>query len=255
MGLIVASLGKRAGWEVLVRTDAETAWDILPRRRPDLVLLDVNWPGASGPDWLRRVRAAPEFAGLSVALYTHWGLAPDVVAGLDAGADFVFDKDLAARPADWQKRLMEIREPLPRRERPPNVIDDWSAATPSSIMQDSSGRPPLAGERVAGFNHALRHTFLRYAPPEVLRVALCQALTRSLAPRILPCDLESWLATDGCGLEPMRLPPTLNPDLLLRLSADLLETMGRLLGTDANAALRDALTAAVLGLPEYLAGS
>ena len=110
MGLIVASLARRAGWETVVCVDAEAGWQALAERRPDLVLLDVNLPGASGLDWLRRVRAAPEFAGLVVALYTHWGLPADVAAGLDAGVDFVFDKDLAARPTDWQRRLAEIRE-------------------------------------------------------------------------------------------------------------------------------------------------
>ncbi len=110
MGLIVRSLARRAGWDVTVRIDAEAAWHSLDERRPDLILLDVNLPGASGLDWLRRVRGTPELAGLTVALYTHWGLPADVAAGLDAGVDFVFDKDLATRPADWQQRLAEIGE-------------------------------------------------------------------------------------------------------------------------------------------------
>ena len=48
MGFIVVCLGKRAGWEVVVCVDAEAAWDALAQRQPDLVLLDVNLPGASG---------------------------------------------------------------------------------------------------------------------------------------------------------------------------------------------------------------
>jgi len=101
MGVIVACLGKRADWEVQVCLDAETAWVALAQRRPDLVLLDVNLPGASGPEWLRRVRATPDFTGLPVALYTHWGLANDVATGLDAGAeeDVVLD-DRAAGHVD-----------------------------------------------------------------------------------------------------------------------------------------------------------
>ena len=63
---------------------------------------------------VRCVRASPEFADLPVALYTHWGLTTDVAAGLNAGADFVFDKDLAAKPVGWQRRLTEIRDWLRR---------------------------------------------------------------------------------------------------------------------------------------------
>ena len=109
MGLIVRSLARRIGWEAAARLDAETAWQALGER-PDLILLDVNLPGASGLEWLRRVRRTPELADLTVALYTHWGLPTDVAAGLEAGVDFVFDKDLATRPADWQRRLLEIGE-------------------------------------------------------------------------------------------------------------------------------------------------
>ena len=129
MGLIVSSLCRRADCDVTVSPDAAAAWEALAQRRPDLVLLDVNLPGASGLDWLRRVRAATEHAGLPVALYTHWGLPADVAAGLDAGVDFVFDKDLASRPADWQRRLSEILASPP---------DAWPE--PAAVAYDGNGR-------------------------------------------------------------------------------------------------------------------
>lgn len=254
MGLIVICLGKRAGWEVVVCVDAETAWDALAQRRPDLVLLDVNLPGASGPQWLRRIRAAPEFAGLAVALYTHWRLSADVAAGLEAGADFVFDKDLAARPADWQKRLREIQTTVSNVRCQRNVIADWSTRNASPIMETGDDRR-LISDRIGGFNHALRFALLRWASPEIILVVLRQTLTRTFTPRLPLKDLETWITADGCGLERERLPSSFNPDSLLYLSANLLEQMGRLLGAQANSALRDALTAAVPGLSEFLAGS
>jgi CheY-like chemotaxis protein len=255
MGVIVACLGKRAGWEVRVCLDAETASVALAQRRPDLVLLDVNLPGASGPEWLRRVRAAPDFAGLPVALYTHWGLANDVATGLDAGADFVFDKDLAARPADWQGRLLEIRATILEARPNRNVRADWSAVDAAPTIKDREGDSKLTADRVAGLNHALRPVLLQRVPPEVMRVVLRQSLARTFTPRILPSDLETWIALDGCGLEPGRLPASLNPSALLHLSACLMEQMRGLLGPETNSALRDALTAAVPGLSEFLASS
>src|SRR5947209_1741892 len=108
MTVLVQALGGRAGCEVAVASDADAAWAALHARRPDLVLLDVNLPGVSGPDLLRRLRAAPELSGLAVAVYCHATLGADVAAGLEAGADFVFFKDLAARPDDWRRRLEEI---------------------------------------------------------------------------------------------------------------------------------------------------
>jgi CheY-like chemotaxis protein len=255
MGLIVVSLGKRAGFEVSVCVDAETAWEALSRRRPDLVLLDVNLPAVSGPEWLRRVRAAPEFTDLPVALYTHWGLTADVAAGMEAGADFVFDKDLAARPAEWQKRLLEIRALAPEAQCQQVDIADWSGANASAIIGDGSDGRSLMGERIRGFNYAIRYTLIRFAPPGLIRVILRRALVYTFTLQLLPPDWESWIALDGCGLEQGRLPASPRSDWLLVLSARLLEQMGRLVGAEATSALRDALTAGVPGLLQYLAGS
>ncbi len=254
MGMIVANLGKRAGWEVRICLDAEAAWTALPQGRPDLVLLDVNLPGASGPQWLRHVRAEPDFAGLPVALYTHWGLANDVAAGLDAGADFVFDKDLAARPSDWQARLMEIQA-ISEVRRGRNIDANWPALDEASNMNNREGDLRLTTERIASLNHALRLVVLQRVPPEAMRVVLRRSLERTFTQRILLSDLENWIALDGCGLEPGRLPISLNPSAWLYLSACLMEQMRGLLGAEANSALRDALTATVPGLSKFLAGS
>ena len=235
MGLIVTSLGRRSGCDVTVCPDAATAWEALSQRRPDLVLLDVNLPGASGLDWLRRLRAAPEFAGLPVALYTHWGLPADVAAGLDAGVDFVFDKDLASRPADWQRRLAEVLTAGP---------DSWPKAAASPTMKEGGGDSPLTMAWVVAFNKALHHPSIRRATREVMRSVLRRALTRTFAPRILPQDLEAWIAPGGTALDSERLPASLAPESPTVLAACLAEQMGRLLGNEAGSAFRNALTEA-----------
>jgi CheY-like chemotaxis protein len=251
MGLIVASLGRRAGCDVLVCVDAETAWDSLSLRWPDLVLLDVNLPGASGPDWLRRVRAAPAFAGLPIALYTHWGLPSDVAAGLDAGADFVFDKDLAARPADWQRRLAEIRTLASIPQQKGNLPGAWPTANAPRRIEEGGSDKGLSAARAAGLNQALRHPSCQRLPPVVIRAVLRQALLQTFA----RSDLETWIASDGSGLEAGQLSPSLNPIVLLHLSVTLTELIRRLLGAEEASVLRDALTVAVPGLSEFLAGS
>ena len=240
MGLIVASLGRRAGWEVTTRPDAETAWDALGERRPDLVLLDVNLPGANGLDWLRRVRRTPAFADLPVALYTHWGLPADVAAGLEAGVDFVFDKDLATRPPDWQRRLEEIRHagqnaqplgPWPEGGSRPTMMDDGPRVTPKRWA--------------AAVRQALRQPALRRAAGEVLAALLRRGLTQAFTPRILPPEWDAWVASDG--RDPERLPPTFAPASPMRLAVCLAEQIRRLLGAQAGRAFLDALAAALTG--------
>jgi CheY-like chemotaxis protein len=245
MGLIVASLGRRADWETVVRVDAEAAWQALAERRPDLVLLDVNLPGASGLDWLRRVRAAPEFAGLVVALYTHWGLPADVAAGLDAGVDFVFDKDLAARPTDWQRRLAEIGEG----GRTGKCTGAWpNADCPPTMKQGGRSIPPME-TWMAAFRQALRHPLLRRLTREVAPAVLRRALKQALGTEMAPAAFDAWIGPDGFDAQP--LPPTFAPASPADLAVCLAEQIERLLGEEAGAAFRSAL-ASVPGVREFL---
>src|SRR4051812_37663767 len=89
LGDIVSYLGKRLGIEVAVCLDVPSAWDFLQTRRPDLLLLDKNLTGISGPELCRRIRATPSLSDLRVSLFSHWGQPADVAAGFEAGADFV----------------------------------------------------------------------------------------------------------------------------------------------------------------------
>src|SRR5262245_19839750 len=67
--LIVQRLGKQAGFRVVGCPHAEAAWDYLYQTTPDLILLDINLPGASGLDMCQRLRETPTMARLRVALF------------------------------------------------------------------------------------------------------------------------------------------------------------------------------------------
>jgi PAS domain S-box-containing protein len=110
IGLVAQRLGGRAGHIVDWLTTAEAAWDHLqrPDYRPDLILLDINLPGMSGTELCQRLRATPELAGLTIALFSQMDRPEALSAGRAAGADFILSKDLLSRPAVWQRRLQEI---------------------------------------------------------------------------------------------------------------------------------------------------
>jgi len=217
MAALVRVLAARAGCEVAACGDAGGAWAALQARRPDLVLLDVNLPGVSGPDLLRRLRAAPEFAGLAVAVYCHADLGTDAAAGLEAGADFVFFKDLAVRPDDWRRRLKEVLGGAHGRPPPPSL--GWTA-----------GPPRPAAEWVAAVNRALRDSALRKLGPEVTRAVLRRALAGAAA---------GWLTADGLALDVGRTPAP-SPEAAGLLAARFTEQLWRLLGADAARAVTDA---------------
>src|SRR5262249_21819869 len=114
VALILRRLGKQAGFGLEHCADGEAAWDYLRRvaegaaRRPDLVLLDYNLPGETGAEGCRRLRADAAWAGLPVALFSHWGGRADLATAHAARADHILSKDLLARPEDLAARLGAI---------------------------------------------------------------------------------------------------------------------------------------------------
>jgi CheY-like chemotaxis protein len=234
MGLIVRRLGTRSGCVVEHCSDATSAWDFLRDHVPDLVLLDVNLIGMSGPELCRKLRADSKHSRLPVALFTHEGLGDDVALGLEAGVDFLFLKDLVAVPESWNARLTEILDALRSRQ-----------ATGSLRFQRSEVELPVPADWISIINSALRPPTLRGQAPRVVRAILRRALSQVFA----PTDTDVWLTADGCALEETRVPPEAATDATALVIA-LAQQIWCVTGTTASAPVRAALTSAFPALPE-----
>src|SRR5262245_7527804 len=101
MALIARALARRTGHELSYAPDTTSAVRLLPDA--DLVLLDVNLPGTSGPAWLASLGVRPP-----VALFVQGGLWDDVERGWRAGADYLLAKELVTDMSAWQARLAEV---------------------------------------------------------------------------------------------------------------------------------------------------
>jgi len=91
------------GYEVLVSDCAHDALRLLETKGPDLLLLDLGLPDASGLDVLRRLRAADGVAsrmdpGTPVLLLTGRAGEVDRLRGFDCGAD-----DYVPKPFSYQE--------------------------------------------------------------------------------------------------------------------------------------------------------
>jgi CheY-like chemotaxis protein len=232
MGILVTSLGIRAGYETACRADVPSAWDYLKEERPDLILLDVHLPGVEGLELCRRMRATPHLADLPIALFSQWSLSPDIAAGLDAGVDFLVSKDLVGRPAEWRSRLDEIL-PAEHGQRRNHSLGWRLEANP----------PPVPSPWVATLNHALDQPCWRKIDGEVLRRVLQRALRH-----VFPGgDARDWIGHDGWSLRPEQAPPH---DIAIALIASLAEQVWRLLGTEASKSYWGVLASVIPGQPE-----
>ena len=70
---------------------------VLRKRRPDLILMDVQMPDIDGVELTRRLKASEAYAGIPVIMLTGQSEKEVIVDSLGAGAiDFVvkpFDRD------------------------------------------------------------------------------------------------------------------------------------------------------------------
>ena len=108
---MVAENLREAGYEVREAQDAASAWKSLRASRADLVLLDWMLPGASGYEFLRRLRREgdPAEREVPVILVTARAEEPDRIRGLDAGAD-----DYVVKPFSPRELRARVRALLRR---------------------------------------------------------------------------------------------------------------------------------------------
>jgi CheY-like chemotaxis protein len=85
--LLVSMLG-RQDLDIMAATTGERALELVARRVPDLILLDVMMPGIDGFETCRRLRALPGLAEVPIIFVT--AKTDDIGAGFAAGgADYI----------------------------------------------------------------------------------------------------------------------------------------------------------------------
>ena len=108
---------RRAGHEVQLAPDAETARRLVQQALPDLVLLDWMLPGMSGVDFARLLRNEARTRLLPIIMLTARAEERDKIEGLELGAD-----DYVTKPFSPRELTARIKAVL--RRHAPQVTDD-----------------------------------------------------------------------------------------------------------------------------------
>jgi CheY-like chemotaxis protein len=242
MGVVIRLLSKRAGVDVVHRCTIADGWAALHERRPDLVLLDMRVPARrEGAELCCQIRAEPAFADLRVALFVNASLHDDICAGLEAGADLVFAKDLIVDADAWRQRLAEILAWT--RGRVWEKLVAWKA---------ERAWPTPPPDWLAVTNRALRQALARHLSAEVLRVVLKRAIRATFAHDLRHEETRTWLHATEAVLNEERVAAATSPESVTFLGASLAEQMWCLLGSRDSAFFTAALTPVIPGLTEAL---
>lgn len=97
---------KKEGYSVLTATDAEQCLDLARKENPDLVVLDVMLPSASGFDICRLLRKQSQ---VPIIMLTARADETDRVVGLELGAD-----DYVTKPFSMRELMARVKTVLRR---------------------------------------------------------------------------------------------------------------------------------------------
>lgn len=94
---IIRDLLSRNGYDIVEAHNGEAALEVLARRCPDLILMDVQLPKLSGLEATRRIRANPLLAEIPVIAITSFALSGDDRLAFEAGCNAYIAKPFRPR--------------------------------------------------------------------------------------------------------------------------------------------------------------
>ena len=109
--LVCLAVRKAGGTVVAAVGDGTAALHAARTERPDLVVLDVSMPGATGLAVCEALRADPAAAGCRVLLLSAGAGPDDIARGLAAGADAYLPKPFTVAGLVAQVRALTVGAP------------------------------------------------------------------------------------------------------------------------------------------------
>ncbi|MGB3165996.1 MAG: response regulator [Alteraurantiacibacter sp.] len=129
---VLADAGHACGWV----DSAEAAMELLARRKPDLILLDQNMPGANGGTMLRRLRASQHHYDVPVIMFTgQQGIKEEQIAYYNGAQDYI------RKPFSEKMLVFRVRQVLNARKGKKRQLT--KAYLPGFPEQPDAVAPPV----------------------------------------------------------------------------------------------------------------
>ncbi len=109
----------KEGYQVAGVASGEDALRTVASKTPDLILLDIMLPGLDGLKVCRKLKENPKFESIPIIMLTAKGEEPDIVAGLNMGAD-----DYITKPFSPRVLLARVQAVLRRAQAKPGAAPE-----------------------------------------------------------------------------------------------------------------------------------
>ena len=159
---ILAARLASCDYATAVAIDGEEAIGQVAALAPDLILLDVLMPRVDGLEVCRRLRADPALPFIPIVLVTAKSAVPDVVAGLEAGAD-----DYLTKPVEHAALVARVRSMLRIK-----ALHDEVEAQRAELSEWNQKLQQRVTDQVAEIERVSR--LRRFLSPEVAKLIVSQ---------------------------------------------------------------------------------
>jgi CheY-like chemotaxis protein len=95
-------------FQVFLSKDAPSGIEAAKTVRPDIILMDMDLPGMSGPDAIKVLKESPETADIPVIAVTAHAMEGTRITALRQGFD-----EYCAKPIDFRKLLEMLQKMTP----------------------------------------------------------------------------------------------------------------------------------------------
>jgi two-component system alkaline phosphatase synthesis response regulator PhoP len=123
---LVRSYLEKAGYQVIIAYDGETALKMLRREHPHLLILDLMLPDRDGWDVARLVRSDSYLAATPIIMLTARVEDNDKIVGLEIGADDYITKPFNPREVVARVRALLRRSQLQQGSPTPKIFEAGS---------------------------------------------------------------------------------------------------------------------------------
>ncbi len=130
--LIQYNLSKE-GFVVSCAVSGEEGVELVERVNPDLLILDLMLPGIDGLEVCRRLKSDPKLKSIPIVMVSARGEEPDVVSGLELGAD-----DYVSKPFSPKVLVARVRSVLRRGKTAP--VDGNTTLTEGELIVNPQRR-------------------------------------------------------------------------------------------------------------------
>ncbi len=130
--LIQYNLSKE-GFVVSCAVSGEEGVELVERVNPDLLILDLMLPGIDGLEVCRRLKSDPKLKSIPIVMVSARGEEPDVVSGLELGAD-----DYVSKPFSPKVLVARVRSVLRRGKTAP--VDSNTTLTEGELIVNPQRR-------------------------------------------------------------------------------------------------------------------